>query len=854
MNYKGKKYRNNQLMNKNFNKKNIVFLLFFFTSLLNAQNIQDVVYLNKRNSNKGFNDFNQFISNFNGSILETNQIPNNFTPSVSISSSAVNNTICSGASVTFTATPTDAVGPIYQWKKNGLDITNETNSTYTTNTLLNNDVISVVMTISGSPTTSNLITTTVNALPVLVGGYVSTNGLVFYADAANSNSYSGSGTAWNDISGNSNNSTLNSTTYNNANGGSLQFNGSSYSQTNTGITTSLQNGYTLIQVLKLNSYNGGMFSYNGGGSKYLNFYMGGSDKMRWETYAGNSINSTTTVPTNNWVIVTGTFSGVNADGNTGTAKIYINGVLDGTGTLASQASVTNTSIRIGEYAGNMDGLIGATLFYNRELSLTEVQDNYNTFSTRYGLAPINNGSFANITTCSNSNFFYHPTSDLPGTVFSWSRAAVAGISNSVATGNDDINEVLLNTTSNPLIVTYIYTLTSNGCLSTKNIAVAVNPTNATTLTSTTGTDAQTICFNNAIANITYTTTSASGISNSGIAGANGLPAGVTATFVSNTLTISGIPTATGTFNYNIPLTGCCGSTSATGTIIVKSLPTLTNFNNISKYYYDASFIINSPTSNSAGAFTFTSDNYAIATISGSTATITGVGNCNITALQTANGNYCSGSLIVSLTISNINVVTINGQITSSNNNYVNKNGELNSKTGINNNGQTKATISPLNIGDSYAGGKIAYIFQNNESGYVAGETHGLIAASSDVLRSNWCGASTFSTTSISTGTAIRTGLANTLAIIARVGNTTTSAAKSCRDYRGGNFSDWYLPSKDELNKLFINKTAIGNFVNNYYWSSSQYNSSSAYIQLFSSGSSTWITKTGSFYVRPVRTF
>ena len=164
------------------------------------------------------------------------------------------------------------------------------------------------------------------------------------------------------------------------------------------------------------------------------------------------------------------------------------------------------------------------------------------------------------------------------------------------------------------------------------------------------------------------------------------------------------------------------------------------------------------------------------------------------------------------------------------------------------------TNSFLSIGDSYAGGKIAYIFQNNESGYVAGETHGLIAASSDVLRSNWCGASTFSTTSISTGTAIRTGLANTLAIIARVGNTTTSAAKSCRDYRGGNFSDWYLPSKDELNKLFINKTAIGNFVSSNYWSSSQYNSSMAYYQSFSSGSSIPASKTSLFYVRPVRNF
>ncbi|MBF6640141.1 hypothetical protein IVB69_01480, partial [Flavobacterium sp. J49] len=48
----------------------------------------------------------------------------------------------------------------------------------------------------------------------------------------------------------------------------------------------------------------------------------------------------------------------------------------------------------------------------------------------------------------------------------------------------------------------------------------------------------------------------------------GLPAGVTAAFANNTITISGTPTASGVFNYSIPLTGGCGSVNATGTITV----------------------------------------------------------------------------------------------------------------------------------------------------------------------------------------------------------------------------------------------------------------------------------------------
>src|SRR5204862_81235 len=81
----------------------------------------------------------------------------------------------------------------------------------------------------------------------------------------------------------------------------------------------------------------------------------------------------------------------------------------------------------------------------------------------------------------------------------------------------------------------------------------------------------TVCLNTAIAPaITIATTGATGIG-----AATGLPAGVTATFAANTITISGTPTASGTFNYSIPLTGGCGSVNTTGTITVNPRPTVT---------------------------------------------------------------------------------------------------------------------------------------------------------------------------------------------------------------------------------------------------------------------------------------
>jgi hypothetical protein len=68
-------------------------------------------------------------------------------PSLAISITAGNNPTCSGSSVTFTAVPTNGGSlPAYQWKKNSLDISGATNSTYTSAGLANNDVISCSMT------------------------------------------------------------------------------------------------------------------------------------------------------------------------------------------------------------------------------------------------------------------------------------------------------------------------------------------------------------------------------------------------------------------------------------------------------------------------------------------------------------------------------------------------------------------------------------------------------------------------------------------------------------------------------------------------------------------------------------
>ncbi|MDT8375073.1 MAG: PKD domain-containing protein, partial [Bacteroidales bacterium] len=97
---------------------------------------------------------------------------------------------------------------------------------------------------------------------------------------------------------------------------------------------------------------------------------------------------------------------------------------------------------------------------------------------------------------------------------------------------------------------------------TKSNYITVNPNNTITLTSGAGTNNQTVCVNTPITIITYSTTGATGATFSG------LPSGVNGNWSSNTVTISGTPSASGTFNYTVTLTGGCGTVTANGTLTV----------------------------------------------------------------------------------------------------------------------------------------------------------------------------------------------------------------------------------------------------------------------------------------------
>jgi len=150
---------------------------------------------------------------------------------------------------------------------------------------------------------------------------------------------------------------------------------------------------------------------------------------------------------------------------------------------------------------------------------------------------------------------------------------------------------------------------------------------------------------------------------------------------------------------------------------------------------------------------------------------------------------------------------------------------------VNSDGQIMRTTNHY-VGESYGGGIVFYIYD--------GGLHGLIAATADFNTDGirWYAGTYTHTMALSDG--VGAGKANTAIIIANqgYGDGATYAARVCNEYAvtvdGITYSDWYLPSKHELNLLYLQKTVVGISVF-YYWSSTESFEGIAWGQHFDSG-------------------
>jgi len=219
---------------------------------------------------------------------------------------------------------------------------------------------------------SNSGRTSLESIPQI--GIVS-SGLILNLDASNASSYPGTGTTWTDLSGNGNNATLiNTPTYSTLGGGSILFNG-----TNSYATGSIQNSSTFtinIWARNINNTIGGSFISTGTSpSTSTNSYIQIGGGVR--PFQFNDANTSTAATTNQWVMLTGVQ-------NATTQQLYRNGSLLQT---ATSVWILGDYYNLGRRTDGvyLNTYISNVQIYNRNLSATEVAQNYNVYKSRFGL-------------------------------------------------------------------------------------------------------------------------------------------------------------------------------------------------------------------------------------------------------------------------------------------------------------------------------------------------------------------------------------------------------------------------------------------------------------------------------------
>ncbi len=462
--------------------------------------------------------------------LASNVVKVTVNPNLPVSLSIVANpagAICSGTNVVFTATSTNGgTTPTYQWKKNGTNV-GSNSITYMDAVLANNDQITCTLTsnatcATGNPAISNTVTMTVNpnltptvtiaALPN--GGICEGTTVTFTATAGNI----AGGTVKYDFK---------------VNGASKQ-SGSSY----TFSSSTLANGNTVTCDIAVSG--GTCLTSTSASSPSVTMNVSappgsasvGSDQSQCGTLTSASLGGNSPASGNGtWSIVSGgagSFSNSGSGNSTFTADTY--------GTSKLRWTISN-----GACASNSADVL--VTFYPSPTAVISG-----------GTSPICTNTAPGIFTATGSGGTGSYT-------YQWySTSGIISGATSPAYSPGELTST----------VGFYCKITDGSCgtVSTPTSTVTVIPENTISLSSVSGTNAQTTCISSPITDITYATSGATSVTFSG------LPLGVTGYWANNVAAINGTPSVLSgsPYTYNVTLNGGCGTVSANGTITVNKLP------------------------------------------------------------------------------------------------------------------------------------------------------------------------------------------------------------------------------------------------------------------------------------------
>lgn len=230
-------------------------------------------------------------------------------------------------------------------------------------------------------------------MSVSAGPNIVEDGLLLYLDAANENSYPGTGTTWTDLSGNGNNGTLtNGPTYSSNNGGAIAFDAVN-DYVNLGDKFSI-NQATIDFWVKLNVTISSSTPFN-----YRPFGKSDGFEGRWNysislgpvgVFTFDLGTATGPLLSNQSTWLSGIWYNIVLSWNTSinTSNIYVQSILDNTSTATSiTGQVGNFSLGAsrGGTLGFMNGSISTFKIYNKYLSASEIKQNFNATRSRYGV-------------------------------------------------------------------------------------------------------------------------------------------------------------------------------------------------------------------------------------------------------------------------------------------------------------------------------------------------------------------------------------------------------------------------------------------------------------------------------------